>query len=71
MARLEPGEFVGTSEQQHAVPVILSFMLEEGQAKEVNLALDFINSAGGGVLSRGQALADMAKYYLTKRAGVA
>ena len=46
------------------MPVILSFMLEEADSKEVNPALDLIVSTAGGGLLRGQALVRLARFYL-------
>jgi hypothetical protein len=51
-------------EERFEVPVILSFMLEEPEAKEVNLALDLILNTGKEKLSRSQALAHLARFYL-------
>ena len=46
------------------VPVILTFMLEEAEAKEVNLALDLIMSAERKKLGRSEALSGLARFYL-------
>ncbi|MDP2857836.1 MAG: ParB/RepB/Spo0J family partition protein [Bacillota bacterium] len=46
------------------VPVILSFMVEESEAKEINLALDLIIRSEGLTLSCSQALAYLARFYL-------
>ncbi len=51
-------------EERFEVPVILSFMLEESEAKEVNLALDLILNTEKEKLSRSQALAHLARFYL-------
>ena len=66
LSRLELDEFTGqaTIEEKFEVPVILSFMLEESEAKEVNLALDLILNAENEELSRSQALVHLARFYL-------
>jgi ParB-like chromosome segregation protein Spo0J len=66
LSRLELDEFRGQTavEEKLEVPVILSFMLEESEAREVNLALDLILNAETGELSRGQALVNLARFYL-------
>ena len=46
------------------IPVIVSLKLEESEAKNVDLALDVIISGSDEKLSRGQALARLAKAYL-------
>ena len=51
-------------EERFEVPVILSFMLEESEAKEVNLALDLILNTEKEKLPRSQALAHLARFYL-------
>ena len=55
-----------TIQEKLGVPVILSFMLEELEAKEVNLALDLILNAEQENLSRGRALAYLAHFYLER-----
>ena len=52
------------NEEKFQIPVILSFMVEESEAKEVNIALDLILNAEEGKLSRSQALALLARFYL-------
>lgn len=66
LSHLELDEFAErTSVEKHfQVPVILNFMLEEPEAKEVNLALDLILNAEKGELSRSQALVRLAHFYL-------
>lgn len=66
LSRLELDEFRGQTaiEEKLEVPVILSFMLEESEAKEVNLALDLTLSAENEKLSRSQALINLARFYL-------
>jgi len=54
----------GVKEEKFQVPVVLTFMLEEAKAKEVNLALDLILNAERGNLSRSQALSSLARLYL-------
>ncbi len=48
------------------IPVILTFMLEEAEAKEINLALDLIITNEKERRSRSQALACLARFYLTQ-----
>ncbi len=66
LSRLEPDEFTRQTivEEKFQVPVILSFMLDESEAKEVNLALDLILNAENEKLSRSQALTHLARFYL-------
>ncbi len=66
LSRLELDEFTGraTVEEKFQVPVILSFILDESEAKEVNLALDLILNAENEKLSRSQALVHLARFYL-------
>jgi ParB-like chromosome segregation protein Spo0J len=52
------------TEERFAVPVILDFLLEESEAKEVNLALDLILSREKREISRSQALVYLARFYL-------
>jgi len=54
LAHLETGELAGRTivGEEFQVPVILSFMLDESEAKEVNLALDLIINAEREKLSR-------------------
>lgn len=53
-------------EQDIHVPVLLEFMLDEPEAKEVNLAIDLIINAHQGTLSRGQALVRLGRFYLAE-----
>lgn len=73
LSRLELGEVGGrnSSGGDFQVPVILSFMLEESGAREVNLALDLILSPRKGVPSRGQALVHLARFYLAGHSAAA
>ena len=66
LSRLEPDEVVGrnTGGEKFQVSAILTFMLEESEVKEVNLALDLILNAGKKGLSRAQALVRLAHFYL-------
>jgi len=66
LSRLEPDEFTGriTIEEKFEVSVILSFMLEESEAKEINLALDLVLNTENEKLSRSQALVHLARFYL-------
>ena len=60
-----------TSEERFELPVILSFMMEESEAKEVNLALDLILNAEEGGISRSKALCHLARFYLERCRSVA
>jgi len=66
LSRLELDEFAGqtTIEEKFQVPIILDFMLEESEAKEVNLALDLLINAEKEKSSRSQALVRLARFYL-------
>lgn len=69
LARLEPAELVPASasgEHRPHVPVILDFVLEEAEAKEVNLALDLIRASDEEKASPSQALVRLARFYLTR-----
>ena len=73
LSHLELDEFAErtTVEEKFQIPVILSFMLEESEAKEVNLALDLVLNAGNGELSRSQALVCLTHFYLGRCKSVA
>ena len=66
LSRLEPDEIITrtSGEEKLAIPVILTFMVEESEAKEVNLALDLILKTEEEERARGQALACLARFYL-------
>ena len=66
LSRLEPDEIITrtSAEEKLAIPAILTFMVEESEAKEVNLALDLILKTEEEELSRGQALVYLARFYL-------
>jgi hypothetical protein len=66
LSHLEPDEIVTrtSGEEKLAIPVILTFMIEESEAKEVNLALDLILKTGEEELSRSQALVCLTRFYL-------
>jgi hypothetical protein len=68
LSRLDLDEFVErtTAEEELGVPVILSFMLEESEAKELNLALDLILNAAEERLSRSRGLVRLAHFYLER-----
>ena len=53
-----------TANERFTVLVILDFILEESEAKEVNLALDLILNREKEELSRSQALLCLARFYL-------
>ena len=55
------------TEERFSVPVILDFLLEESEAKEVNLALDLILNREKKGISRSQALVCLARFYLRCR----
>lgn len=63
---MEPEDFIPQSAtgEKFTVTVILDFILEESEAKEVNLALDLILNQEKKELSRGQALLYLAHFYL-------
>ncbi len=67
LARIELNDLIPFEEpgkDASQAPVILNFLLDASQAKEVNLALDLIINAGKNDLSRSQALARLARFYL-------
>jgi ParB-like chromosome segregation protein Spo0J len=66
LSRLEPDEIITrtSGEEKLAIPVIMTFMVEEPDAKEANLALDLILSTYKEELSRSQALVHLARFYL-------
>lgn len=69
LSRLEPEDLVpssAASERESRVPVILDFMLEEAEAKEVNLALDMVQESAKSEIPRSQALARLARFYLSR-----
>jgi hypothetical protein len=72
LSRLEPDEIITRTpaEEKLAIPVILTFMVEESEVKEINLALDLIINAEEEKLSRSQALAHLARFYLGRYAPV-
>jgi hypothetical protein len=51
-------------EEGFKVPVILDFLMEESEAKEVNLALDLIVDRENKRITRSQALVNLARFYL-------
>jgi len=73
LSRLELDEFTRqtTTEEKFQVPIILDFMLEESEAKEVNLALDLLINADKEKPSRSQALVRLARFYLERCGAVA
>jgi hypothetical protein len=68
LSSLEPYEIImrTSGEGKLAIPIILTFMVEESEAKEVNLALDLILKTEEEI-SRSQALACLARFYLGHR----
>jgi ParB family chromosome partitioning protein len=67
LSRLGPEDLVagGASDKHEShLPVILDFVLEEAEAKEVNLALDMIRASTEKEMSGGQALVRLARFYL-------
>jgi hypothetical protein len=65
LSHLEPDEIITrtSGEEKLAIPAILTFMIEESEAKEVNIALDLILKKEEEQ-SRGRALAYLARFYL-------
>jgi len=69
LSRLEPEDLVagGDSEKHEShLPVILDFVLEEAEAKEVNLALDMIRASEKEDISGSAALVRLARFYLAQ-----
>ena len=68
LSRIELDELTPRTmaEERFAVPVILDFLLEESEAKEVNLALDLILNSEKKEISRSQALVRLARFYLRR-----
>ena len=67
LSRLGPEDLVagGASDKHEShLPVILDFVLEEAEAKEVNLALDMIRASTEEEISGSQALVRLARFYL-------
>jgi hypothetical protein len=66
LAHLELNDFSErrTFGEELKVPVMLSFTLDEPEAKELNLALDLVIRKEKGNLSRSQALVRLACFYL-------
>jgi ParB family chromosome partitioning protein len=57
----------GASDKHEShLPVILDFVLEEAEAKEVNLALDMIRASTEEEISGSQALVRLARFYLVQ-----
>ncbi|MBN1161919.1 MAG: ParB N-terminal domain-containing protein [Dehalococcoidales bacterium] len=54
------------TEEGFEVPVILDFLIEEFEAKEINLALDLIVNREKRKITRGQALVSLARFYLRR-----
>lgn len=48
------------------IPVIITFILEQPEAKELDLALGLIISTDEGILPRSKALVTLARFYLTQ-----
>lgn len=65
LSSLEPDEIIKevSEGEKLTIPVILTFMVEESEAKEVNLALDLILKVEKE-LSLGSALAYLSRFYL-------
>jgi ParB-like chromosome segregation protein Spo0J len=53
-----------TIKEELKVPVMLSFILDETEVKELNLAIDLVLNKEKGNLSRSQALVRLARFYL-------
>ncbi|MGD9118761.1 MAG: ParB N-terminal domain-containing protein, partial [Dehalococcoidia bacterium] len=63
LSRLEPDEIIErtSGEEKLTIPVILSFIVEESEAKEINLALDLILKTEEEEQSRSRALTYLAR----------
>jgi ParB-like chromosome segregation protein Spo0J len=69
LSRLDTEELISSGmpdRGESGVPVILDFVLEESEAKEVNLALDMVQALEGQSISSGQALVRLARFYLAR-----
>ena len=69
LSRLEPENLSPaspTDERESPVPVILDFILEEAEAKEVNLALDMVRASEEDNISGSQALVRLTRFYLSQ-----
>ena len=68
LSRIELDELTprAVTEERFVVPVILDFLLEESEVKEVNLALDLIINREKKEISRSQALVCLARFYLRR-----
>ena len=66
ISRIEADDFKSQTRKETglSIPVILDFILEEAEAKEINLALDLALSNKKGELSRSQGLLYLARFYL-------
>lgn len=66
LSSLEPDEIITRTSggEKLAIPVILTFMVDESEAKEVSLALDLILKTEEEERSRGRALVYLARFYL-------
>jgi ParB-like chromosome segregation protein Spo0J len=66
LSRIELDELTPRTmtEERFAIPVILAFLLEESEAKEVNLVLDLILNREKKEISRSQALVCLVRFYL-------
>jgi ParB-like chromosome segregation protein Spo0J len=69
LSRLEPEDLVAAGapdKHESHLPVIFDFVLEEAEAKEVNLALDMIRASTEEEISGSQALVRLARFYLVR-----
>jgi len=69
LSHLGPEDLVAASalgKHEPRVSVILDFVLEEAEAKEVNLALDMIRASEEEDISGSQALVRLARFYLAR-----
>ena len=66
LSQLEPDELFArnSSEDKLTASVIMTFMPEEPEAKEVNLAIDLVMKMQTGEQSRSQAIVHLACFYL-------
>jgi ParB family chromosome partitioning protein len=66
LSQIELDEMIprAVTEERFETPVILDFLMEESEAKEINLALDLIVNRENKKITRSQALVSLARFYL-------
>ena len=69
LSQIELEEIIpqAVTEERFETSVILDFLMEESEAKEVNLALDLIVNREKKKITRSQALISLARFYLRSR----